>query len=333
MMASKYEITPLSSNKPILKILKGIEEYLHNNPFYKVYFFNGNFVSGTSIYSIDSVSLQDGEELTSHDIVVFKNNYFAVVDAVGETTFTITDAVLFKGDKGDQGIQGETGATGNGIASITKTSTSGNVDTYTILYTNGTSTTFVVTNGANGRGIVSITKTSTSGNVDTYTILYTDNTTSTFEVTNGTSVVIASMIDSESATQGQVLTADGSGGASWQNIGGGGETLTTIWSGSASITSSPTNVGTGLTFNENKSYIFEFENTPGFKLQIRTISSTRYTGSGVYCDFMFPTPTIYVLSIAENQGSVTGSIKCRIQTNGTFDTSGSQTLKKIYEVN
>ena len=39
--------------------------------------------------------------------------------------------------------------------------------------------------GDDGRGIVSITKTSTVGNVDTYTILYTDNTTSTFQVTNG----------------------------------------------------------------------------------------------------------------------------------------------------
>ena len=53
-----------------------------------------------------------------------------------------------KGDKGDTGATGATGATGNGIASITKTGTSGNVDTYTITYTNGNSTTFTVTNGA-----------------------------------------------------------------------------------------------------------------------------------------------------------------------------------------
>ena len=39
--------------------------------------------------------------------------------------------------------------------------------------------------GEDGRGIVKIEKTSTSGNVDTYTITYTDNTTSTFTVTNG----------------------------------------------------------------------------------------------------------------------------------------------------
>lgn len=39
---------------------------------------------------------------------------------------------------------------GIGITSITKTSTSGNVDTYTIAYSDGTSTTFNVTNGIDG---------------------------------------------------------------------------------------------------------------------------------------------------------------------------------------
>lgn len=53
-----------------------------------------------------------------------------------------------------KGTQGSTGATGNGIASITKTGTSGLVDTYTILFTDGTTTTFTVTNGQNGSGSV-----------------------------------------------------------------------------------------------------------------------------------------------------------------------------------
>ena len=39
--------------------------------------------------------------------------------------------------------------------------------------------------GEDGRGIVSIEKTATVGLVDTYTITYTDGTTSTFDVTNG----------------------------------------------------------------------------------------------------------------------------------------------------
>ena len=46
------------------------------------------------------------------------------------------------------GDKGETGDTGNGIASITKTGTSGLVDTYTITFTNGNTTTFTVTNGS-----------------------------------------------------------------------------------------------------------------------------------------------------------------------------------------
>ena len=80
------------------------------------------------------------------------------------------------------------GADGNGIASVTKTGTSGLVDTYTITFTDGQTTTFTVTNGAKGdtgNGIQSIAKTSTVGLVDTYTITYTNGTTTTFTVTNG----------------------------------------------------------------------------------------------------------------------------------------------------
>lgn len=41
--------------------------------------------------------------------------------------------------------------------------------------------------GSDGKGIQNIRKTGTSGLVDTYTITYTDGSTSTFTVTNGTS--------------------------------------------------------------------------------------------------------------------------------------------------
>lgn len=74
------------------------------------------------------------------------------------------------------------GEAGNNIQSIYKTSTSGLVDTYTITLTDGTTTTFQVTNGSN---IQSIDKTGTSGLVDTYTVTLTNGNTSTFTVTNG----------------------------------------------------------------------------------------------------------------------------------------------------
>ena len=50
-----------------------------------------------------------------------------------------------------QGIlKGADGANGNGITSIVKTSTVGLVDTYTITYDDGTTTTYDITNGQNG---------------------------------------------------------------------------------------------------------------------------------------------------------------------------------------
>ena len=97
------------------------------------------------------------------------------------------------------GADGSDGEDGVGIASITKTGSSGLVDTYTITYTDNTTSTFTVTNGAKGdtgstgatgKGITSITKTGTSGLVDTYTITYSDSTTSTFTVTNGSDATV-----------------------------------------------------------------------------------------------------------------------------------------------
>ena len=55
-----------------------------------------------------------------------------------------------QGEKGDKGDTGAVGADGVGIANIEKTSSDGNVDTYTITLTNGTTYTFTVTNGTNG---------------------------------------------------------------------------------------------------------------------------------------------------------------------------------------
>lgn len=74
------------------------------------------------------------------------------------------------------------GEAGQSIGSIEKTATSGAVDTYTITLTDGTTSTFEVTNGSS---IANIALTSSSGLVDTYTITLTDGSTTTFNVTNG----------------------------------------------------------------------------------------------------------------------------------------------------
>ena len=73
------------------------------------------------------------------------------------------------------------------IDSISLTSTSELIDTYTITFTDGSTSNYNVKNGEDGKSITGITKTSTSGNVDHYDVDLSDGTTiNGFDVTNGT---------------------------------------------------------------------------------------------------------------------------------------------------
>ena len=80
-------------------------------------------------------------------------------------------------------LTGCTGTTQKVIVSIEKTSTKGNIDIYTITYSDNTTTTMEVNNGQ--KTIIEIKKTSSVGKMDIYTITYSDNTTETFTITNG----------------------------------------------------------------------------------------------------------------------------------------------------
>lgn len=70
----------------------------------------------------------------------------SITDKTGTNTIS-----LVNGKDGQDGSPGLPGATGNGISSIIKTGTSGLVDTYTITYTNGNTTTYTVKNGEKRR--------------------------------------------------------------------------------------------------------------------------------------------------------------------------------------
>lgn len=72
------------------------------------------------------------------------------VTRTGTNENPILNFTLVKGDKGNKGDKGDIGLTGNGISNISKTGTSGLVDTYTITYTNGQTTTYQITNGEDG---------------------------------------------------------------------------------------------------------------------------------------------------------------------------------------
>ena len=147
-------------------------------------------------FTISNLSGPSGATVKAWDIIIYSYYWYSIT-TVSSTTVLAGNRTSIRGAAGQNGTNGTNGTNGVGISSISKTGTSGKVDTYTITYTNGNTSTFTVTNGNDGTngtngqdgddgvGIASITKTGTSGLVDTYTITYTDTNTSTFTVTNG----------------------------------------------------------------------------------------------------------------------------------------------------
>lgn len=91
------------------------------------------------------------------------------------------------------------GIRGNGIDHIDGPVTSGLDDEYTIHYTDGASTSFIV---HNGKGMVSVTLYSTAGLVDTYRILYNDGTHNDFSVKNGNQWYYGTAVYNKAASPG-----------------------------------------------------------------------------------------------------------------------------------
>lgn len=109
-----------------------------------------NMALGDYVMIANSVEVEDNAKLYTRG----QSAWIFITDFSGATGIQGP-----QGERGPQGIQGEQGIqgiqgpqgiqgiAGVGITSVTKTSTSGNVDTYTILFTNNSTTTFQVTNG------------------------------------------------------------------------------------------------------------------------------------------------------------------------------------------
>lgn len=100
-------------------------------------------IEGAGAIKGKNCEIQSIEPITGGNRVTFA--WYDGSDIIKSGTMDVMDGEV--GAKGDTGDTGATGATGNGIASIEKTSTVGNVDTYTITMTDGTTATFTVTNG------------------------------------------------------------------------------------------------------------------------------------------------------------------------------------------
>lgn len=144
-------------------------------------------VTGIPTIAIDSegywiVDGERGENPTKAQGVDGESGYSPtakVVPTENGATITIIDK------------NGETNATiSNGTAGI-----SPHINAVTGHWFIGETDTGVLAEGTNGRGITSVDKTSSVDNVDTYTITYSDTTTSSFDVTNGITTVSTDKID------------------------------------------------------------------------------------------------------------------------------------------
>ncbi len=125
------------------------------------------FLDGTT-FTFTVTNGEDGEDGHSPVITVNENGHLVIdgedtgVDIVGEDghspkvtigtngNWFVDDVDTGVSAKGEKGDKGEPGEDGRGIVSIKLTSSEGNVDTYTITYTDGTTSTFTVTNGKDG---------------------------------------------------------------------------------------------------------------------------------------------------------------------------------------
>ena len=110
------------------------------------------------------------------------------IDGLDGKTPEIKDGFWWIGDT-NTGVKAE-GTDGVNITQATE-EVNGKTHVITLEFSNSTSFTFTVNDGNDGNGIASISGPTTNGNVDTYTIHYTDGTTSTFDVKNGTTPTIS----------------------------------------------------------------------------------------------------------------------------------------------
>ena len=119
------------------------------------------FLSGCSLIPIEKPRGIVDIKLSSSNGLI--DTYTITYTDGSTSTFTITNGADgengkngidgkdgINGEDGNNGASGSVGADGNGIVSVELTSSEGLVDTYTITFTNGETTTFTVTNGKNG---------------------------------------------------------------------------------------------------------------------------------------------------------------------------------------
>ena len=119
-MAIPYNPSSFNSNKTILQAIEELKKYLQENPCYKIYMYNDDFVPGTYVY--DRSGVDDPDSIEAYDVIFFTNSYYSKVESVGDSTITVWPGIEFVGAEGPQGpagADGQDGADGQNGVSIT----------------------------------------------------------------------------------------------------------------------------------------------------------------------------------------------------------------------
>lgn len=107
------------------------------------------WITGTVVTQSGSVSLEAGYKEGDFYLNTNTGILYKIISANG-TTYTVTQVGSLKGPQGETGLTGATGATGKGISKIEKTSTVGKTNTFTITYTDNSTSTFTLNDGTDG---------------------------------------------------------------------------------------------------------------------------------------------------------------------------------------
>lgn len=252
-----YDPSSLNRNKTLLEAIEEVKKFLIANPCYKVFYANTNYVGGTTTYS--KTYIDDPDSIAEYDVVFFDNNYYGKVESVGDSTFTIIGATNFKGDQGTQGDPGTPGANGVSITNVSIDASKHLICTLsdgtsidageipTIIHyaqvsnPNGTLTDSQYSQVLYRDAIIDyagtiLQKYSEDVNEIIFQCLENDllggitknlvctitKLTKAYTIVEEDLKIADDSINSESATSGQVLTADGTGGASWETPSGAG---------------------------------------------------------------------------------------------------------------
>ena len=194
----------------------------------------------------------------------------ASVDASGDLQITIYDPATSTSSVVNAGHV--VGADGQGIQIIDVTTTTGTLSASDLVKVTGTDDCTI--NYTSVNGTISFKRLFWDTSYAYFTGVYVDTDTyycvTEVEIASGAfSIDINplpikdSNIDSGSATNGQVLTANGSGGASWQNASGGSVDIVNISSVSGNLSASDlvkvSKKDTIMTYTESASSIYVFQ--------------------------------------------------------------------------